>query len=537
MVPTDKTASSSVRGERLRVLFVAAEAAPLAKVGGLAEFTVALPKALRLLGVDARLIIPRYGDRQQIASLKGDIRARKIGPSLEVPAGSGSEPAQLLETSIDGVPVYLIHNDQHFGNRERVYGFNDDPQRIVYFSRAVIAALQSPAMREDNAWFPDVIHANDWHTAPVTAWLDVYGRRDTPGAMRSRLIAHPKPSVPYDQIASLFTIHNVAYQGLSGRLLLSYGQMMDLPHLSVEPPGKVNWLAQGIAHADVVTTVSPTHARELLSGDAAGDLGSPAFRRMFEERQDRVFGVLSGIDTEVWDPSTDEALPQTYDVSSLNMRSVNKTALQRELRLPIDLDVPLIGVVSRLDPLKGLDLLFDALGQLLASRELRFVLLGTGDEALAQQAHALQARYPHSVRVLIRFDERLARRIYAGVDLFVLPSRYEAVSVGAMTAMRYGAVPLVRAVGGLADTVIDIDAANERRKPGEGGTGFSFTEYSAAAAAHAIERALAAYDDEARWVALQRRAMSQDFSWQTSARVYLDLYERACLLRQSVPRS
>jgi starch synthase len=532
MVPSDTNVPSSVREERLRVLFVAAEAAPLAKVGGLAEFTVALPKALRSLGVDARLIIPRYGDRHDVVPLRAEVKARKVGSSLEVPVGSGSEPAQLLETSVDGVPVYLIHNDQHFGNRERVYGFNDDPQRFVYFSRAVIAAIQALAQRPDDAWIPDILHANDWHTAPVTAWLDVYGRWNAPRAPQSRANAQPFASTLYGDIASLFTIHNVAYQGLSGRLLLTFGQMMDLPHLPVEPPGKVNWLAQGIAHADLVTTVSPTHARELLYGaETAGDL-----RPLFEERSDRIFGILSGIDTELWDPSTDEALAQTFDLTSLKMRSVNKTALQRELRLPTDLDVPLIGVVSRLDPLKGLDLLFDAVEELLVSRELCLVLLGTGDEGLAEKAQALQMRHPQSVRALIRFDERLARRIYGGVDLFVLPSEYEPVSVGVMTAMRYGAVPLVHAVGGLADTVVDSDAARGHHGTDERGSGFSFTEFTARALAEALERALSAYSDEARWVGLQRRAMSRDFSWRISARAYLDLYERARLLKRSGSR-
>ncbi len=513
MVRSKTVAPSSDRGPRLKVLLAAAEAAPLAKVGGLAEFTVALPKALRSLGVDARLIIPRYGDRQPSGSLKGDAKARKVGSSLEVPAGAGSEPAQLLETSLHGVPVYLIHNDQHFGNRERVYGFNDDPQRFVYFSRAVIAALRALPQQVDatdpeaqTPWIPDVIHTNDWHTAPITAWLDTYGRR----------------IAPYGGIASLFTIHNVAYRGLCGRLLLSYGQMMDLPHLSVELPGKVNWLAQGIAHAEVVTTVSPTHARELLSEEMVGDL-----QPLLDERRQHVFGILSGIDTDLWDPSTDEALPQTYDADALKMRSVNKTVLQRELRLPTDLDIPLLGIVSRLDPLKGLDLLFQAFEQLLETREVHFVLLGTGDEDLGQRAQALQSRHPQSVRALIRFDERVARRIYAGADLFAMPSQYEAVSVGVMTAMRYGAVPLVHAVGGLADTVIDADADPER------GSGFTFTSHTATAVAEALARALAAYDDRSRWSALQRRVMSRDFSWAMSAKAYLDLYERARMLKQS----
>ncbi|MCU0522386.1 MAG: glycogen synthase [Anaerolineae bacterium] len=498
--------------EPLKVLLVAAESAPFAKVGGLAEFTGALAKALRTLGVDARVMIPRYGDRERSAAAEaggaGQNRAlssgsqkrtafQRIGASIPVSVGSESEPAQLFSTEANGVPVYLVYNDQHFGNRERVYGFNDDPQRFMFFSRAVLAAVKVLD------WIPDVVHTNDWHTAPVTAWLDFYGRRE--GSYRS--------------IASLFTVHDLAYQGVCGRLLLSYGQMTALPHLTVEPPGKVNWMAQGIAHADLVSTVSPTHARELLDTEFAGDL-----KPLLEGRQDRVVGILSGIDTEVWDPRCDDTLSQSYDVSSLRMRAVNKTSLQRELRLPTDLDVPLVGVVARLDPLKGFDLLFGAMDQLFASRDLQFVVLGTGDEKLAQRSQALQDRYPGNVRALIRFDERLARRIYAGVDLFVMPSQYESVSVGVMTAMRYGAVPLVRAVGGLADTVIDADLQPDA------GNGFSFVDFSETAIGEAFTRALHAYDDEARWVMLQTRAMERDFSWNASARAYIDLYNRALQL-------
>jgi len=257
----------------------------------------------------------------------------------------------------------------------------------------------------------------------------------------------------------------------------------------------------------------------MLDTDYAGDL-----RSLLNERRDRVVGILSGIDTQVWNPDTDEALTQRYSVATLRMRSVNKTALQRELRLPTNTGVPLVGLVARLDPLKGFDLLLEALDGLLANRDLQFVLLGTGDEALAQRWQTLQERFPNNVRALIRFDERLARRIYAGVDLFVMPSRYESVSVGVMAAMRYGAVPLVRAVGGLADTVVDADGSPTA------GNGFSFVDYTELSISDAFTRALAAYDDQPRWSRIQTRAMDRDSSWHASAQAYLDLYNRARLL-------
>jgi len=482
---------------QLKVLMVAAEAVPFSKVGGLAEFAGALPKALRQLGVDVRLMIPRYTDGVRL----GAPPLRRIGKSLPIPAGSREESAHLFGAEVDGVPVYLIYNDQHFGNRERVYGFNDDPQRFMFFSRAVISTLRVLD------WVPDVVHANDWHTAPIPTWLDVFGGRQT----------------PYRDIASLYTVHNFAYQGVVGRLLLSYGRMMDVPHLSVEPPGMINWTAQGIAHADVVNTVSPTYAREVLSatsGDAAG-LGP-----LLATKRDQFFGILSGIDTDSWNPETDGTLAQTFDVESLAMRAVNKTSLQRELHLNAAVDLPLLGLVTRLVPTKGLELLAESLGELLVSQNCQFVLLGTGDPELAALYQGLQSRYPRSVRAILRFDDRLARRIFAGVDLYVMPSRHESVSVALMSAMHYGAVPLVRAVGGLVDTVVDVSSQPDR------GTGFSFGDYTRTALTDALRRALALFSDKAQWRAIQRRGMSRDFSWESSARAYVELYQRAQRVRK-----
>jgi len=482
---------------QLKVLLVAAEAVPFAKVGGLAEFAGTLPKALRQLGVDVRLMIPRYSDGVRV----GVPKLLRVGKTLPIPAGSREEPAHLFRAEVDGVPVYLIYNDQHFGNRERVYGFNDDPQRFMFFSRAVISAMRALD------WVPDVVHANDWHTAPIPTWLDVYGGQDS----------------LYRDIASLYTVHDFAYQGIVGRLLLSYGRMMDVPHLSVEPPGKINWTAQGIAHADVVNTVSPSYAREVLSA-TSGDVGG--LGPLLETKRDRFFGILSGIDTVSWDPETDDALAQTFDVESLAMRAVNKTALQRELQLPADVDLPLLGLVTRLVPAKGLELLAETLADLLCSRDCQFVLLGTGDPELAAAYHALQSRYPRSVRVAVRFDDRLARRIFAGVDLYVMPSRHESVSVALMSAMHYGAVPLVRAVGGFVDTVVDVSSQPDR------GTGFSFVDFTKTALLEALSRALALFSDKRQWQEIQRRGMSRDFSWESAGRAYVDLYQRAQRVRK-----
>lgn len=470
---------------KLKVLFVVTEATPFSKVGGLADFAGSLPGELRKLGVDIRLMLPRYESPSGQKS--------RVQMSFPVPLGSKEAQVHLLEVSSHPVPVHMIYNDRYFGHRGRVYGFNDDPQRFVFFSRSVISAI--PHM----SWCPDVIHLNDWHTCPISTWIDVHGRNRE----------------PFRSIATVMTIHSLAYQGVCGRLILDFGRMGQIPHLDVEEPGKVNWLAQGIAHSDVLNTVSPTYAEEIKTPEVGGRLS-----RLLCDRQDRLFGVLSGIDTEVWNPATDSSLAQSFDIDSLHMRKVNKTALQRELQLPTGRDIPLLSAVMRLDPIKGVELIVPALESLLRSRACQFVLLGTGDETYTEALQGFQKRYPQCVRFINRFDERLARRIYAGADFFLMPSREEAASTSVMIAMRYGAVPVVRNTGGLSDAVIDVVRQPER------GTGFSFNAFTPEAFSRVLDQALN-YQRSQQWPVLQARVMKRDFSWQMAAHAYVDLYRRA----------
>ncbi len=475
--------------EELKVLFLISEAAPFAKVGGLADIAVALPRALRKLGVDVRLLIPRYGNIRS-----EDYEFHRVGSSIAVPLGPGQSRAHLLSTDLGDLPTYLIWNDQYFSARKKVYGFNDDPQRFTFFSRAVIEVLRCLD------WQPDVVHAHDWHTAPVITWLKFYGADEA----------------RYRDIATLYTIHNLAYQGICGRLILRFAQMEDVTHLPVEPPGQLNWMAQGIANADLISTVSATYAREILTPEAGLGLES-----LLLERQERLFGVLNGIDVALWDPGSDDALAHTFDADSLHMRGVNKAVLQREIGLPTREDVPLLGIVSRLDQLKGMELLLSALESALPEEDMQLVALGTGAEEFEARLRALQAAHPSQVRAFIKFDDRLARRIYGGVDVFLKPSLSEPGGLAQMIAQRYGAVPLVRATGGLADTVLDADEQLQR------GTGFVFRRYTEDAFLAALDRTLAAYRDPARWADIQRRGAEMDFSWRSSARAYVDLYRRA----------
>lgn len=477
----------------LKILFLTAEAVPFAKVGGLADVAGSLPKALRELGHDVRVMMPRYG------TIRSDkFQLEQIGEPFRVPVGAGKEYVHLIGSAMgDDIPVYLLWNEHYFTSRERVYGFEDDAQRFAVFGRGIIKAMR--VLR----WKPDVIHANDWHTAVVPTWLDVSGWRDP----------------LYRDIATVFTIHNLAYQGITGRLILTFAQMEDVEHLPVEPPGAVNWMAQAIAHSDVINTVSQRYAKEILTPEMGMGL-EPLLR----ERKARLYGILNGLDYEEWNPVTDPCVPHNFDVRTLGRRAANKAALQQQARLPVRSEVPLIGMISRLDEVKGMDLMEPTLNWLLQEHDVQFVILGTGDPRYHAMFEAIQERYRHQVRAFLKFDGVLARRIYASADMFVMPSFVEPCGLGQMIAMRYGSVPIVRETGGLADTVIDYDAE------GGHGTGFVFAEKTPEGFKKVLQRALAGYRDREAWRALQARGMKSDFSWRASAREYVELYRRALTL-------
>jgi starch synthase len=482
--------------ESLKVLFLAAEAVPLAKVGGLADVAGSLPKAIRALGHDVRLMMPRYG------TIRSDeFHMVKLGEPFSVPAGRGKEHVHLVGTTLDGgVPGYLLWNEQYFSARDRVYGFEDDAQRFSVFGHAALTALSQLD------WKPDVIHANDWHTGLVPTWLNTTGRSDP----------------FFRDVASLFTIHNLAYQGICGRLILTFAQMEHVSHLPVEQPGVVNWMAQGIAHADLVNTVSPHYAQEILDPEIGMGL-----EPLLQERQDRLFGVLNGLDYDIWNPATDPAVTHHFDAERVRQRPANKTILQQQARLPVRARAPLVGMVSRLDAVKGMDLIEPVLESLLAEDDAQFILLGTGQDEYHEMFERIQARYPDRMHAFLKFDDTLARRIYAGADMFLMPSRVEPCGLGQMIAMRYGCVPIVRATGGLVDTVVNY---NSRARHG---TGFTFNKHTPTACKRALARALRTYGDEKTWRALQQRAMKTDLSWSASAQEYVKLYRRAIQLHES----
>ena len=469
----------------MKILFASAEAYPLAKVGGLGDVAGSLPKALRALGHDVRIAIPKYGT---IRDAKGD-----LGP-FAVRIGRDTQDARLRTTAIDGVPVYLIDRPDLF-DRPKVYDYGDDGRRFAFFARAIVDLLPTAA------WWPDLIHLNDWHSALAAAFL------------RTTLDDDPR----YRRIRSVLTIHNLQHQGVFGPDLFEW---TGLPPSTWNPEGvefygRLNFLKAGIIYADRVNTVSRTYAREIQSEEYGERLDG-----LLLSRGAKLTGILNGIDYDVWNPVTDPHLVQTYSKTTIENKAANKAALQGEVGLAVDPTIPLIGTVSRLTAQKGFDLLLPALADLLALGT-QVVLLGTGEKPYEERLAAIAGKNRSFVAAL-KYDEVLAHKIYAGSDFFLMPSRFEPCGIGQMISLRYGTVPIVRRVGGLADTVTDVTA-----NPGAG-TGFVFDDYAPNALLDAARRALTFFRDKRRWKTLIHRGMSVYLSWEASAKEYMDMYRLAC---------
>ena len=472
----------------MRVLFLSAEAEPFVKVGGLADVAGALPAALRVLGHDVRLAMPGYGaiDWPRYAPER---RAR-----FDVPHVHGAQPSEIYETRIRETPVFLVTGPP-IPRDQRIYGsgIDEDSPKFIFFSLAALFSCQALG------WKPDILHANDWHTGAAVLWLATQGPRND----------------FFRSVASVFTIHNLLYRGEgSGRHLADYG--LALPESSRFLPDFLRDSPLGLAllSADALSTVSPTYAREILT---------PAFGEgldgVLRARQDRLSGIVNGIDMEAWNPATDGAIASRFDFDSLERRAANKAALQLREGLE-QTGAPLLAVVSRLDYQKGLDLAGPAVRRWLEAGG-QFILLGTGQRSLEADFSAIERDHPGRAAARLRFDADLARRIFAGADMVLVPSRYEPCGLTQMFAMRYGALPIVRRTGGLADTVTDADAGDG------GGTGFLFDEFSQSALEGALGRALRVYAQRQEWTEIQRRGMRKDFSWSRSAVEYVELYERA----------
>jgi starch synthase len=420
---------------------------------------------------------------------RGGYVARPGG--LLVPVRGAGVPAGVFEGRLPGsdVPVYFIAQRSLF-DRDEIYGYPDDPYRFAFFSRAALELTQALA------WQPDLLHAHDWHSAPAVTWLATAGQADD----------------RFRGWASLFTIHNLAHQGRAPWDIFNYLGLVT-HGLAEEAYGQVNFMARGIYHATLVNTVSPTYAREIMTSAGGAGLDGLLRHRAYD-----VHGILNGLDYAVWDPAADRRLAAPFTADTLEARRANKRALQQRAGLPQRDDVPLVAMVSRLDWQKGLDITGHVVHLLMngGAGEAQFVVLGTGQPEYEAMFAQLAGYHRDKLAAFLTYDARLAPLIYAGSDLFLLPSLFEPCGLGQLIAMRYGSVPVVRATGGLADTVQ------------EAVTGFTFNDYSAEAFWQALQRALYIYNvDRESWRAIQRNGMSADFSWPRSAQGYQQLYEWA----------
>ncbi|WIG60580.1 MAG: Glycogen synthase, ADP-glucose transglucosylase [Ktedonobacterales bacterium] len=482
---------AALRGKPLRVLFVASEGVPFAKTGGLADVIGALPHALRRMGHDVRVALPRY---KSIDAERWHLRP--LIPELRVPMDSVFETVSVLESPpIGDVPFYFV-DTEHYFQREKLYGYPDEGERFILFCRAALELTRALD------WQPDILHCHDWHTAIIPNWTKTIYRDDP----------------HFAQTATVYTIHNLAYQGIFGYRILEVAGVAEGGFVYPELPelaNVVDLMGRGILFADVVSTVSPRYAREILTPEY-GERLHPILR----ERKDRLYGILNGIDTQEYDPATDARIAANYDAFSLEKRPANKRTLQEHSGLPVSAQTPIVAIISRLSDQKGFDLL-DQIAVPLLEQGIQLVVSGTGDQHYHSMFQRLAARYPRQVSVHLTFNVEMSQSIYAGSDMLLMPSRFEPCGLTQMLAMRYGSIPIVHSTGGLADTVQDFDPAENT------GNGFSFARYDPFQFFAAVVRALEVFQFPEIWSDLMQRAMLADYSWDASAEQYVALYRRA----------
>lgn len=464
----------------INVLFLAAEADPFIKVGGLGDVAGVLPRELRALStdelkLDVRLVLPKHPA----------VKAENLRPVelFSVPRGGSEVGVEAFETSLEGMPVYFIDGDPIRANGS-VYSLDAklDAEKYTFFSVAAVELTRHINFQ------PDVIHANDWHTA-----LSVYVN------LTKRWEAGAK------HVAGIVTLHNLPFMGSDiGTVLESYG--IKLAQTDLPDWARVLPLPLGMWASDAIAAVSPGYAGEVLTEEFGCGL-----QEFLSQRKESLSGILNGIDTVSFDPSVDKALGVNYTVDTLKLRAENKELLQEKLGLARSPHTPLLGIISRMDVQKGIDLAISALKSM-KNINFQAVILGTGDPKLEESARELQTLFPEKIKAETRFDANLARQIYAGADMILMPSRYEPCGLAQMIAMRYGCVPVVRAVGGLKDTVIQ----NE--------TGFVFEKAHHLSLAGSVKTAIKTYEDREKWSMLQHHGMMRDFSWKASAQKYLELY-------------
>jgi starch synthase len=482
----------------LKILFATSEAVPFAKTGGLADVCGALPLEIEKLGHQPAVILPAYPSVRSCG-----LPIEPTGLHFEVPIGSKSVGGSLLKSHLPGssVPVYLVEQDQYF-NRAGLYqeggeDYRDNCERFVFYCRAVLEAIRLLDLQVD------VLHCNDWQTGLIPAYLKIE-YRGVPG---------------YENIGTLFTIHNMAYQGHFWHwdMLLTGLDWKYFNWQQMEFFGNLNLLKTGLTFSDRVNTVSPRYADEIQSAALGCGLEG-----VLQSRRDVLSGIVNGVDYREWDPATDSNLPANFACDSVAKgKALCKADLQRALKLPVAPRVPLLAFIGRLTEQKGVDLLAATIREWVQTHDAQWVILGTGDSAYQEQLTMLSQRFSQKVATRLEFSNRMAHQIEAAADIFVMPSRYEPCGLNQLYSLRYGTVPVVRATGGLVDTVTDL---SEKTLAAGTATGIRFSEYSELALSESLRRAVDAYQQPDVWNQLVQNGMRQDWSWTSSARRYVDLY-------------
>ena len=477
----------------IKVLFAASEAVPFAKTGGLGEVIGTLPKELRQQGVDARVMIPKYRDIPRRFTEKMKVRAE-----LTVPVGWRQQYCGVNYLDYHGLPIYFIDNEQYFG-RPGFYNYYDDGERFAFFCRAILEVLP------ELDFFPDILHCHDWQTGMVSVLFNAHYRH------------RPK----YRDLHTVFTIHNLRYQGVFPKEILSDLLSLDWGYFTtdgVEFYDKVNFMKGGLTFSNIVSTVSETYA---------GEIQQPFFGEkldgLLRKRQADLIGIPNGIDYGIYNPAEDRNIIMNYNAKTLEDKQKNKTELQKRLGLPVR-DVPLVAIVSRLVDAKGMDLLGRVLNEILAVDDMQMAIMGVGEERYEHLFQLAAWLHPDKISASIFFDEKLAHWIYAGADLLLMPSLFEPCGISQLIAMRYGTIPLVRETGGLKDTVQPYNQYTGN------GNGFSFTNFNAHDMMYTLRMAMAVYRENRKvWTKIMQNAMVADYSWRRSARQYQLLYGKLCL--------
>ncbi len=488
----------------LKVLFVSAEVAPYVFVGGLGQVMKALPSSLRKLGVDARIFMPKYAliDEKKYPLVT-------ILEGLKVPTDSPENENLICNVKKytprePDAPTYFLENMEYYEKRANVYGYSDDPIRFALLCRGALEFLKK------SDWIPDIINATDWHTGFLSNYLK------TKYSKNSKL----------SKITTVFSIHNLFHQGIFDHRTISELDFDDgkaeIAPLFSERLIKQNFMKRGIIYADLVNTVSETYSKEILTKDYGEGLDE-----LLEEVRTKVFGVLNGIDYKELNPATDKVIQFNFNHNNLERRIKNKTHLQKEFNLEISEEIPLLGMVTRLFEQKGIDLLFPIMEVLVSDFNLEFIIVGEGEAKYRDFFLEMAKKFPKKIGFHPISDFTLGRRVFASCDIFLMPSKFEPCGLTQMEAMRYGAVPIVRKTGGLADTVEDFDPRNNS------GNGFLFEKFDSTALFGTIIRAIETYKHKKAWEGLVKRVMKADFSWEASAKKYLSLYKKVISLRLS----